>query len=309
MDNVLVTGGAGFIGGVLVKRLLENGVHVRVVDDFSTGSWENLPNSPALKVFVHDVALRQGLSQFFDKVDAVIHLAAIPSVPMCEQNVQRAFEVNVIGLENVLETCVEKGVGKIVFTSSAAVYGDAEGVLNEDAATRPFSVYGWTKLLGEAMLRSFGEKHGVEAVALRVFNVYGKKSTSGVLGVVDQFIADAAEGKPLHIHGDGGQVRDFIHVDDVANAILLTLEKTLKNFEAINIGTGQPTSIKYLAEKVLTAFGRAVSAIVYEPARVGDIRYSVADISKARQLLGFSPTTSLDTYLASRVSAPSPSFR
>ncbi|MEM0348609.1 MAG: SDR family NAD(P)-dependent oxidoreductase [Candidatus Caldarchaeum sp.] len=297
---MMVTGGAGFIGSVLVKHLLENGVRVTVVDDFSTGRWENLPTSPDLKVFVHDVAVRHGLAEFFDKVDAVIHLAAIPSVPACEKNVQRAFEVNVMGLENVLETCVKRGVGKLVFTSSAAVYGDAEGVLREDAETRPFSVYGWTKLIGEEMLRSFSEKHGVEAVALRVFNVYGRNSASGFLGVVDQFIADAASGKPLHIHGDGGQVRDFIHVNDVAKAILLALEKTLKKFETINIGTGQPTSIKNLAEKVLTAFGRRASDIVYEPARRGDIRYSVADISKAHQLLGFSPKTTLDTYLASR---------
>ncbi|MEM2237703.1 MAG: SDR family NAD(P)-dependent oxidoreductase [Candidatus Caldarchaeum sp.] len=300
MSKVVVTGGAGFIGSRVVRRFLEDGWSVTVVDDFSTGERKNLPKHPSLEVVVHDVTLREGLDGLFKNAEAVVHLAAVSSVQVCEENVVKAFDVNVKGVENVAKTCLEAGVEVIVFSSSAAVYG-VDGKHSETSATKPASVYGHTKLLGETILRCLSEERGVKAAVLRIFNVYGRTWVGkGYLGVVDRFIDDIVSGRPLKIYGDGKQVRDFIHVDDVADAVYAAVEKTGRGYDVYNIGSGTGISVAELAQHILKSFGRDASNIVYHPARDVDIRYSVADITKAGEKLGFKPKRNLKTYIEER---------
>jgi len=300
LSKVVVTGGAGFIGSYVVRKFLEEGWSVTVVDDFSTGERENLPLHPNLEIKLHDITVREGLDELLKHADAVIHLAAISSVPACEQNIARSFEVNVKGVENIAKASLRSGVGLIVFSSSAAVYG-ADGEHSESSPTRPMSVYGHTKLLGETILRCLSDEKNVKVAVLRIFNVYGRlRAGKGFLGVVDQFIEDAAADRPLKIYGDGRQVRDFIHVDDVADAVFSAVEKTSAGCEVYNIGSGSGLTVAEVAQHVLESFHRNASNIVYHPARVGDIRYSVANISKAVEKLGFNPKRSLKTYIEDR---------
>ncbi len=300
MDKVLVTGGAGLIGSRVVRKFLEECWKVTVVDDFSTGEPENIPSHPNIQVIIHDITVNKGLEKLFTDVDVVVHLAAVSSIPACEGDVGRAFEVNVRGLENVLNASAEGGVDLIVFSSSAAVYGEGKR-LSETTPPKPLSVYGHTKLIGENMLRCLSEEERVRAAVLRIFNVYGRtRLGKGVYGVVDQFIDDAVNRRPLRIFGDGEQVRDFIHVDDVADAVYKIVEKFGKRFDIYNIGSGTGLSVKELAHIVLDAFKKEKLNIVYEPIREGDIRYSVADISKARTALGFQPRHDLREYVVTR---------
>jgi len=290
--DVVVTGGAGFIGSAVAKLLLEKGLRVRVVDDLSTGDLGNLPNHPHLSFTKHDITVEDGLDEVIRGAEAVIHMAAIPSVPECESNPMRAFNVNVKGLENIVKLSRENSVKKILFASSAAVYGEVEGVVSEETPLRPFSVYGHTKLLGETILQNAG----IPAVVFRIFNVYGRTGGGkGPYGVVDRFIKNAKEGKPLEIYGDGGNVRDFIHVRDVAQAFAAAVEKKVDGFRVYNLGSGQPTTIMELANHVLKLSRQA--GVVMHPPRQSDIKHSVADISRASRELGFKPATKLYDYI------------
>jgi UDP-glucose 4-epimerase len=297
LGEVVVTGGAGFIGSAVVNLLLEKGYTVRVVDDLSTGDLRNLPDHPRLRFVKHDVTVAEGLGNVLNGAETIIHMAAVASVPECESNPMKAFKVNVRGLENIIKLGVKNSVKKIVFTSSAAVYGDVEEPVSEEAPPKPFSVYGHTKLLGETLL----ENSGVPSVVFRIFNAYGRTGAGvGTYGVVDRFLKNLKEGKPLEIYGDGKNVRDFIHVRDVANAIALSVEKDVDGFNVFNLGTGRATTIYELANLVLklSSHGR----VVMHPPRQGDIKYSVADISKAARELGFKPTVTLEDYLKQQLS-------
>jgi UDP-glucose 4-epimerase len=297
LGEVVVTGGAGFIGSAVVNLLLEKGYTVRVVDDLSTGDLRNLPDHPRLRFVKHDVTVAEGLDNVLNGAETIIHMAAVASVPECESNPMKAFKVNVRGLENIIKLGVKNSVKKIVFTSSAAVYGDVEEPVSEEAPPKPFSVYGHTKLLGETLL----ENSGVPSVVFRIFNAYGRTGSGvGTYGVVDRFLKNLKEGKPLEIYGDGKNVRDFIHVRDVANAIALSVEKDVDGFNVFNLGTGRATTIYELANLVLKLSSQG--RVVMHPPRQGDIKYSVADISKAARELGFKPTVTLEDYIKQQLS-------
>ena len=297
MGEVVVTGGAGFIGSAVVNLLLEKGYTVRVVDDLSTGDLRNLPDHPRLRLVKHDVTVAEGLDNVLNGAETIIHMAAVASVPECESNPMKAFKVNVRGLENIIKLGVKNSVKKIVFTSSAAVYGDVEEPVSEEAPPKPFSVYGHTKLLGETLL----ENSGVPSVVFRIFNAYGRTGAGvGTYGVVDRFLKNLKEGKPLEIYGDGKNVRDFIHARDVANAIALSVEKDVDGFNVFNLGTGRATTIYELANLVLKLSSQG--RVVMHPPRQGDIKYSVADISKAARELGFKPTVTLEDYIKQQLS-------
>jgi UDP-glucose 4-epimerase len=297
LGEVVVTGGAGFIGSAVVNLLLEKGYTVRVVDDLSTGDLRNLPDHPRLRFVKHDVTVAEGLDNVLNGAETIIHMAAVASVPECESNPMKAFKVNVRGLENIIKLGVKNSVKKIVFTSSAAVYGDVEEPVSEEAPPKPFSVYGHTKLLGETLL----ENSGVPSVVFRIFNAYGRTGAGvGTYGVVDRFLKNLKEGKPLEIYGDGKNVRDFIHVRDVANAIALSVEKDVDGFNVFNLGTGRATTIYELANLVLKLSSQG--RVVMHPPRQGDIKYSVADISKAVRELGFKTTVTLEDYIKQQLS-------
>jgi UDP-glucose 4-epimerase len=297
LGEVVVTGGAGFIGSAVVNLLLEKGYTVRVVDDLLTGDLRNLPDHPRLRFVKHDVTVAEGLDNVLNGAETIIHMAAVASVPECESNPMKAFKVNVRGLENIIKLGVKNSVKKIVFTSSAAVYGDVEEPVSEEAPPKPFSVYGHTKLLGETLL----ENSGAPSVVFRIFNAYGRTGAGvGTYGVVDRFLKNLKEGKPLEIYGDGKNVRDFIHVRDVANAIALSVEKDVDGFNVFNLGTGRATTIYELANLVLKLSSQG--RVVMHPPRQGDINYSVADISKAARELGFKPTVTLEDYIKQQLS-------
>jgi UDP-glucose 4-epimerase len=297
LGEVVVTGGAGFIGSAVVNLLLEKGYTVRVVDDLSTGDLRNLPDHPRLRFVKHDVTVAEGLDNVLNGAETIIHMAAVASVPECESNPMKAFKVNVRGLENIIKLGVKNSVKKIVFTSSAAVYGDVEEPVSEEAPPKPFSVYGHTKLLGETLL----ENSGAPSVVFRIFNAYGRTGAGvGTYGVVDRFLKNLKEGKPLEIYGDGKNVRDFIHVRDVANAIALSVEKDVDGFNVFNLGTGRATTIYELANLVLKLSSQG--RVVMHLPRQGDIKYSVADISKAARELGFKPTVTLEDYIKQQLS-------
>jgi UDP-glucose 4-epimerase len=183
LGEVVVTGGAGFIGSAVVNLLLEKGYTVRVVDDLSTGDLRNLPDHPRLRFVKHDVTVAEGLDNVLNGAETIIHMAAVASVPECESNPMKAFKVNVRGLENIIKLGVKNSVKKVVFTSSAAVYGDVEEPVSEEAPPKPFSVYGHTKLLGETLL----ENSGAPSVVFRIFNAYGRTGAGvGTYGVRGQ---------------------------------------------------------------------------------------------------------------------------
>jgi UDP-glucose 4-epimerase len=237
------------------------------------------------------------LDKVLNGAETIIHMAAVASVPECEFNPMKAFKVNVRGLENIIKLGIKNSVKKIVFTSSAAVYGDVEEPVSEEAPPKPFSVYGHTKLLGETLL----ENSGIPSVVFRIFNAYGRTGAGvGTYGVVDRFLKNLKEGKPLEIYGDGKNVRDFIHVRDVANAIALSVEKDVDGFNVFNLGTGRATTIYELANLVLKLSNQG--RVVMHPPRQGDIKYSVADISKAARELGFKPTVTLEDYIKQQLS-------
>ena len=268
-SKYLVTGGQGFIGQNVVK--LTGGVSF----DLASG------------LDIRDIdALRANIEQGQE----IFHLAAKISVPESFENEREYFETNVIGLKNLVEIAKEKN-NKIVFSSSAAVYGNTSFMVNEDGKVGPLSPYASNKLEGENILK----ESGLNAVCLRYFNVYGPGQSSAYAGVITNFINKAKKGEDLIIFGDGNQVRDFVHVEDVARANLLAmkyLENTKDGFQIFNIGSGEEVTIRELAQMIIDLTG-SKSKIVYAKPRQGDIYYSCADITKAKAKLDFSPKINL----------------
>jgi UDP-glucose 4-epimerase len=227
-------------------------------------------------------------------VDAVVHLAAVASVPFSVENPVLTSDVNVNGTRSLLASCARSGVKKFIFTSSSSVYG-APSYLPVDEAhpTRPLSPYALSKLEGEHCCKKFNERSGLDVVVLRLFNVYGpRQALSEYSGVITKFLERAENGRPLVIYGDGSQTRDFVHVTDVANAILTLLQRDNAG-GVFNIGYGKAVSIGDLAKTVLNLSGKDCG-ITHKPSRDGDIPYSVADTSKARKAFAYSPKVPLE---------------
>lgn len=293
---MLVTGGAGFIGSHVVDRLVEEGYSVGVVDNLSTGSLDNI-RSHVLRRSVDfveaDVRDRDVVAKLVHDVDAVVHLAAVVSVPFSLENPDLTHEVNVGGTRAVLTACARRRVRRFIFVSSCSVYGAPRYLpIDEVHPTGPISPYAVSKLKGERCCREVCGS-GLDLVILRLFNVYGSRQTHGEYsGVIAKFLARAEKGAPLVIYGDGSQTRDFVHVSDVAEAIL-TLVRSGGAQGVFNVGCGRAVSISYLAEKVLSLSGKHCR-IVYEPPRDGDITHSFADVSKAREAFAYEPKVTLE---------------
>jgi UDP-N-acetylglucosamine/UDP-N-acetyl-alpha-D-glucosaminouronate 4-epimerase len=296
MPKVLVTGGAGFIGSHLVDALLRAGHDVRVVDNFSTGERRNLLHVRG------EIEIMEGDLRSFERVMAavrgcelVFHQAALPSVPRSIQDPLTSSEVNVTGTLNVLLAARDAGVRRVVYASSSSVYGAITAKRKrEDMRISPLSPYGVTKYAGEAYCSSFMQAYGLETVSLRYFNVFGPRQNpiSEYAAVVPAFIAAALMNERPTIYGDGAQSRDFTYVENVVQANLLAARLPEAPGEVFNIGCGESHTVNALLAAVATIAERPLEA-AFEPPRVGEVRESTADISKAAATLGYEPAITL----------------
>jgi UDP-glucose 4-epimerase len=296
-QKVLVTGGAGFIGSHLVPYLLEKGYSVVVLDNLSNGKLENLNavlDHPKFSFQPGDIRDKCLPNDVFDGVDFVIHLAALIDISASVVDPTKNHEINVDGTFNMLQAAVKNKVKRFVFASSTAVYGDVETLpVAENIALHPISPYAASKAAGEAYCSAFGNCFGLETVALRFFNIYGLRSgNSPYSGVITKFIQKIIDNEVLTIDGDGEQTRDFIHVNDIVRAIVLALEHGGLSGEVFNVCTGLPTSVNQLAAALKIVTGKNFDA-KHGPARLGDIRSSYGDSTKAEEKLGFKANINL----------------
>jgi nucleoside-diphosphate-sugar epimerase len=296
LATVLVSGGAGFIGSHVTAELLRRGHTVRVIDNFSTGSRENLAAVGG------DVELIEGDIRSYERthaatkgVDCVIHLAALPSVPRSVQDPLTTNEVNVTGTLNVVLAARDAGTQRVVMASSSSVYGRAQELpKTERLVPQPISPYGVSKLAAEQYCMGLNAVYGIEVAALRYFNVFGPRQdpNSQYSGVIPKFLSQALDGVPLVVFGDGTQSRDFTYVDNVVAATLAASECALEGPLICNVGCGSAHTVLALAEAVGRVAERAVQ-IEYVPARPGDVLHSFADITVARGALGYDPAVGL----------------
>jgi UDP-glucose 4-epimerase len=299
--NVLITGGAGFIGSHLAARL-QGGHAVRVLDDLSTGRRENLAGL-RVELIEGSITDRAAVSRAVRDVEVVFHLAAMVSVPESMQRPDACVERNVTGLLNVLTAATEAKVRRLCFSSSAAVYGERpESPKREDLAPDPRSPYAITKLDGEYYCRLWSATTPLETVSLRYFNVFGPRQDpkSAYAAAVPIFLRQALASEPLTIFGDGGQTRDFISVHDVVAANLFAATKP-GMAGVYNVGYGGEMTVLDLAQRIIRATGSR-SVIQHAPTRAGDVRHSRADITRLLAS-GFRPTTSVDAALAELVTS------
>ncbi len=286
--RVLVTGGAGFIGSHSVEALLAAGHEPMVIDDLSSGHARNLP--PGVRRVQASILDAEALATAIVGCEAVLHLAAIVSVPLSLERPLDCHAVNATGSLQVLDAARRAGVRRVVQASSAAVYGESAPPIAEFAPLVPLSPYGLQKRMAEEYGRLHGLHHGLEVISLRYFNVYGPRQDprSPYSGVLSRFAAALARGEPTVIFGDGEQTRDFVFVADVARANLaaLTVPGPFAG-EVFNVGTGRPISIREAHAAILAAVGRDAAAVRFDSARPGDIRHSHARVDAARERLGW----------------------
>ena len=294
-DVYLVTGGAGFIGSHLVERLLRDGAHVRVLDNHSTGSPANLPFASrypeALELIEGDIRDLSTVERAARGVQTIFHQAAMRSVPRSVADPLGANENNVTGTLHVFEAARRAGVRRVVYASSSSVYGDHPDLpKRESQGPRPISPYAVSKMTTELYGAVWTRLYGVETVGLRYFNVFGPRQdpNSEYAAVIPRFILWALHGTPLEIHGDGTQSRDFTYIDNVVDANLLAARTGAGAGEAFNVGCGDRISLLDVVERLEKTLGRAL-ARRHTPSRAGDVPHTLADVSKARQLLGYVP--------------------
>ena len=288
----LVTGGAGFIGSYLVDRLLGEGQRVRVLDNFSTGFRHNLEAvGPDVEVVEGDVRDLEAVRSAVRGVDVVYHQAALSSVPRSFADPIATHESNATGAMNVLVAARDAGVRRVVCASSSSVYGDAAAERKrEDLPTSPRSPYAVSKLASEQYGRAFFVGYGLEVVALRYFNVFGPRQdpNSPYSAVIPRFIAAMRNGQRPIIYGDGLQSRDFTYVQNVVDANVLAATSSGVGGEVFNVARGDNYSLLDLVDALKGILGVELSPIFEEP-RAGEVRHSRADISRAREILGFEP--------------------
>lgn len=301
MARYLVTGGAGFIGSHLVERLLAEGHHVRVLDDFSTGRRSNIEavrgaGPERLQVSTADIRDPKVCERAAEGMDGIFHLAALGSVPRSVAHPDDSHAVNATGTLNVLQAARAAKVKRVVFAGSSSVYGALDTLPKvEDLPTLPISPYGLTKLVGEHYLRLFHELYGLETVTLRYYNVFGPRQNpkSEYAAVIPAFVSRLLRGAAPTVYGDGEQSRDFTYVENVVDANLLVMEADADRIRPglFNIAVGGRHSLNELLSILRELLGTEVQAD-YVEARAGDIKHSQADISRAREHLGYTPRIS-----------------
>jgi nucleoside-diphosphate-sugar epimerase len=294
--RALVTGGAGFIGSHIVDRLLTDGYRVRVLDDFSTGKRENLPDSADLEIVTGDVGSFEDVRKAMKDVELVFHEAAIASVPKTIEDPIGSQRTNYQGTLNVLEAARQQGTKRVVFASSAAVYGDLpELPKREDMPLKPLSPYAVDKLASEYACQMYTHLHGLETVCLRYFNVYGPRQdpSSPYSGAISVFADRLKKGERPVIYGDGEQTRDFVFVSDVVEANIRAATVDQAAGRVINIATGREISLNTLLKSMCRILKRKFEP-GYENVRPGDIRNSSAQIGLSRDALNWVSNVEVD---------------
>ena len=305
MGNLLITGGAGFIGSALAKIALKRGWNVRVLDNLSTGleSTARELENMGVKVFLGDIRDHHLLEVAMEGCDAVAHLAAQVSVPLSVSNPEETMSINVDGTSKVIAACLKHGVNRMVMASSAAVYGEAESLpLKEEAAGQVLSPYAESKWINESQILE-ARKNGLHATALRFFNVYGvgQRPDGAYAAVIPKFADMMAQGIAPRLNGDGLHTRDFVHVHDVCSAICSLIEGEWKaeQFHVYNVATQTKITLLDLVSTINQALGSAMKGFepitaTHGPERVGDIQHSMADINRIQTILNWQPIVSFE---------------
>jgi UDP-glucose 4-epimerase len=294
--RVAVFGGAGFVGNALVSKLLDLGIRVGVFDNFSTGRREFLDEtSPHLEIVEGDIADRDRVEDFVQRFgpDAAVILAAVHYIPLCNRDPVLAMRTNVLGTHVVLQACGKAGIRKVVFASSAAVYGIGDNPHDEEEPPAPTDVYGMTKVIGEELCRDASRNYGLRTVVARLFNIYGPRETNP--HVIPEIVSQALAGDLLRL-GNLEPKRDYIHVSDVADALaLLLLSPMSADFEVFNVGTGREYSVKEVVEIAERVLGRKLY-IEPDPARMrrSDRLHLCARIDKMVRHFGWRPRVDLE---------------
>ena len=291
MASYLVTGGAGFIGSHLVEELAHRGERVRVADNLSTGKRANLAHIPGVDLVEGDLADPAVARRACDGVEYVLHQAAIPSVPRSVADPISSNRANIDATLNVLVAARDAGVRRVVYAGSSSAYGDTPTLpKHERMPVNPLSPYALQKVIGEQYLQLFTRLYGLETVSIRYFNVFGPRQdpTSPYSGVISVFATALLEQRPPTIYGDGGQTRDFTYVANVIDGVLRACEAPGASGEIINVATGGRISLNQLFDEMRRLVGGDVRP-TYAEARAGDVRDSQADITKAREVLGYEP--------------------
>lgn len=290
---LLVTGGAGFIGSNLVKTLCKNGEEVVVIDDLSSGHIDNIIDMP-IEFIEGSICDTVTLEKAGNMYRTVFHLAASVGNSRSINNPIGDAQTNVLGTINILDNAIIKGIGKIIISSSAGIFGELMDIpIGENHPTEPDSPYGCTKLCEEKLGLAYGKLYSKEVICLRYFNVYGENQMYDAYGnVIPIFVFNMLRGEPITIFGDGEQTRDFVNVQDVVQANLKAAS-TSGVSGAFNIGSGESISINRLVEILAEASG-LVPKVYYGPERKGDVRDSLADIKKAREILDYKPKVNME---------------
>lgn len=294
--NILVTGGAGFIGSHLVEMLLAAGDRVRVLDDLSTGKRENLSHHNALEFVEGDIRDAGLVSRCMEGMDALVHLAAVASVQASIDDPMRTHQVNFDGTLNLLEASRRIGIRRFVYACSAAVYGDAASIpVSEDAILNPLSPYAVDKLSGEYYLLHYHRKYNLVATSFRFFNIYGPRQdpSSPYSGVISIFVDRLQRNQSVTVFGDGSQTRDFVYVADLADLLIRAVHGPEGVGGVFNVGTGKRHSLLQLLGYLEKLSGRKIERH-HEPARMGDIQHSCADVSRLKRIFGSVPATPFD---------------
>jgi UDP-glucose 4-epimerase len=294
-----VTGGAGFIGSHLVKKLVERGDEVIVIDNLNTGKKQNIEKiSKKIDFFEVDIRDFSAIEDILKNIDGVFHEAALASVQDSFRIPDEFFDVNVNGTENIFKIAKKLGI-KVVYASSSSVYGNPISIpIKENDDKNPFNPYAKTKLEDDKLAEKYA-KNGLKVIGLRYFNVFGPRQSKEYAGVIKLFLERIQQGLSPLINGDGLQVRDFVYVDDVVNANILAMESDIDG-EFFNIGTNSTVSVLDLANIIIKFSGLKLKPI-HQSAVPGDVKATQADITKAKMMLKWKPTTSLKDWLKSAV--------
>lgn len=297
----LVTGGAGFIGSHIASALASAGARLRIIDDLSTGYRENLEEIKGEVDFVHaSLADEKSLRKVLEGVELVFHEAAIPSVPRSIENPRQTHIASVESTFSLLLASRERKVRRIVYAASSSAYGDQPTLPKvENMLPEPLSPYAVAKLVGEHYCQVFTRVYGLETISLRYFNVFGPRQdpSSQYSGVISRFISALLGGERPVVYGDGEQSRDFTYIDNVVDANLKAAESARGIGEVINVANGERITLNQLLEELKVLTGKSDVVADYREPRAGDVKHSLADISRARSLLGFEPRVDLRTGL------------